>query len=144
MAPNEQGHHIQKFLGKVMELEKNESNVLNHCMPGPDSIISCSSKNKHIQTSICVHPFPSQKKHTRFGSAWQCTVMLNCFRSQNFPSNLVKSIHRAAAPFRPDLHGYSCATARQLMQEAFTGDLPQLLGFMINVCKTKKWRCDII
>ena len=40
----------------------------------------------------------------------------------------MKSIRRGAAPFRPDLHGYSCATARKLMLEAFAAELPQMLG----------------
>ena len=48
-------------------------------------------------------------------------------RSQNFPARLLKSIQRAEPIVHPDLHGYSCAIARELMAKAFAKELPQLL-----------------
>eukprot|EP00928_Gymnodinium_smaydae_P020599 TRINITY_DN17963_c0_g1_i1.p1 TRINITY_DN17963_c0_g1~~TRINITY_DN17963_c0_g1_i1.p1 ORF type:complete len:523 (-),score=59.30 TRINITY_DN17963_c0_g1_i1:310-1878(-) len=46
-------------------------------------------------------------------------------KKQNFPSSLLKSIPRGDPPYLCDLHGYTCAAARELMQTAFKHPLPQ-------------------
>ncbi|CAE7754709.1 unnamed protein product [Symbiodinium sp. CCMP2592] len=45
-------------------------------------------------------------------------------KAKNFPGNLLKSIARADAPYTHDLHGYTCAAARDLMRQAFSAELP--------------------
>lgn len=46
-------------------------------------------------------------------------------KAKNFPGNLLKSIAKADAPYTHDLHGYTCAAARDLMRQAFSVELPQ-------------------
>eukprot|EP00929_Paragymnodinium_shiwhaense_P114811 TRINITY_DN83327_c0_g1_i1.p1 TRINITY_DN83327_c0_g1~~TRINITY_DN83327_c0_g1_i1.p1 ORF type:complete len:862 (+),score=128.50 TRINITY_DN83327_c0_g1_i1:107-2692(+) len=71
----------------------------------------------------------------------------NVSKAKNQPGRLLSCIARSLPPYTCDLHGYTCAAARELMRQAFGSSLPDpaIYTFILGCGKhsTKQYRVEL-